>query len=66
MTSEDWKLVQDVHLHGAYMVTKAAWPHMVGQKYGKIIMTTSAAGLYGNYGQTNYSSGIAFSFYVKF
>lgn len=42
------------------MVTRAAWPHMKKQKYGRIIMTTSAAGLYGNFGQANYSAGKIF------
>jgi multifunctional beta-oxidation protein len=56
MTDNDWDLIHRVHLQGAYAVTKAAWPHMVSQNYGRIIMTASAAGLYGNYGQTNYAS----------
>jgi multifunctional beta-oxidation protein len=56
MTLQDWDLVQQVHLHGAFAVTKAAWPHFLKQGYGRIIMTCSAAGLYGNYGQTNYAS----------
>ena len=41
---------------GAFSVTKAAWPHMRQQKYGRIIMTTSPSGLYGNFGQANYSA----------
>jgi len=56
MTDEQWKAIQDVHLYGAYKVTKAAWPHMIKQKYGRIINTASAAGLYGNFGQANYSA----------
>ncbi len=40
------------------MVTRAAWPHMRKNKYGRIIMTSSAAGLYGNFGQANYSAGM--------
>lgn len=56
MSDQDWDLVYNVHLRGAFKVTRAAWPHMQKQKYGRIIMTSSAAGLYGNYGQTNYSS----------
>lgn len=43
-------------MKGAFKVTKAAWPHMRKQKYGRIIMTTSPAGLYGNFGQSNYSA----------
>ncbi|KAI8075158.1 hypothetical protein BC940DRAFT_287595 [Gongronella butleri] len=56
MTDKDWDLVHRVHLRGTYKVIKAAWPHMVAQKYGRIINTASAVGLYGNFGQTNYSS----------
>lgn len=56
MTDEDWKLIMNVHLQGAFSVTKAAWGIFQQQKYGRIIMTTSAAGLYGNYGQSNYSA----------
>jgi multifunctional beta-oxidation protein len=56
MTDEDWDLVQAVHLRGSYKVTKAAWDHMIKQKFGRIINTTSAAGIYGNYGQANYSA----------
>jgi multifunctional beta-oxidation protein len=56
MTDADWDLVQRVHLRGTYKVTKAAWPYMVKQKYGRIINTASAVGLYGNFGQANYSA----------
>lgn len=56
MTDAQWKIIHDVHLLGAYKVTKAAWPYMRDQKYGRIIMTSSGAGIYGNFGQTNYSS----------
>jgi len=55
MSDEDWNLIYDVHVRGVYEVTKAAWPHLRDQQYGRVIMTTSAAGLYGNFGQTNYS-----------
>jgi len=43
-------------IDGAYKVTKAVWPIMQRQKYGRIINIVSAAGLYGSYGQANYSS----------
>jgi len=43
-------------LYGAYKVTRAAWPYMRDQKYGRIVMTSSGAGVYGNFGQANYSS----------
>lgn len=56
MNDMDWELVRKVHLDGAYKVSKAAWPHMLKQNYGRIIMTSSAAGIYGNYGQANYGS----------
>lgn len=45
-----------VHVKGAFSVTKAAWPHFRKQKFGRVINTTSAAGLYGNFGQANYSA----------
>ncbi|CAO3689822.1 unnamed protein product [Rhizopus stolonifer] len=56
MTDADWDLVHKVHLRGTYKVIKAAWPHFVKQEYGRIINTASAVGLYGNFGQTNYSA----------
>ncbi|XP_054466225.1 peroxisomal multifunctional enzyme type 2 [Anoplopoma fimbria] len=52
----DWDLIQRVHLRGSFMVTRAAWNHMKKQKFGRIIMTASAAGIYGNFGQANYSA----------
>ena len=55
-SDQDWKLVLDVHLNGTRSVTKAAFPVMRDKKYGRIVMTTSAAGLFGNFGQTNYSA----------
>jgi 3-hydroxyacyl-CoA dehydrogenase/3a,7a,12a-trihydroxy-5b-cholest-24-enoyl-CoA hydratase len=55
MSDEDWDLVYQVHVEGAYKVTKAAWEHMRNQEYGRIVMTASAAGIYGNFGQANYS-----------
>lgn len=55
MTEEDWDQVYNVHVKGAFKVTHAAWPHMRAQQYGRLIFTASAAGLYGNFGQANYS-----------
>ncbi|XP_062237672.1 peroxisomal multifunctional enzyme type 2 [Platichthys flesus] len=52
----DWDLIQRVHLRGSFLVTRAAWNHMKTQKFGRIIMTASAAGIYGNFGQANYSA----------
>jgi 3-hydroxyacyl-CoA dehydrogenase/3a,7a,12a-trihydroxy-5b-cholest-24-enoyl-CoA hydratase len=56
MKDEDWDLIHKIHVRGAYSITKAAWPYMRDQSYGRIIFVTSAAGLYGNVGQANYSS----------
>ncbi|MEH6408880.1 MAG: SDR family oxidoreductase [Hyphomonas sp.] len=56
MSEEDWTLIQSVHLGGAFAVTRAAWPHMRRSGYGRIIMTASGAGIYGNFGQANYSA----------
>ena len=56
MEPENWDAVMDVHLKGAYHVTRPAFVKMRENRYGRIILTTSAAGLYGNFGQTNYSS----------
>lgn len=55
MTDEDWNMIYRVHVLGAYKVTKAAWPVMLEQGYGRVINTASAAGIYGNFGQANYS-----------
>ncbi|MEC7986199.1 MAG: SDR family NAD(P)-dependent oxidoreductase [Myxococcota bacterium] len=56
MSDEDWRLVFLVHMHGAYRVTHAAWPYFREQQYGRVIMTSSAAGIYGNFGQANYGA----------
>ena len=56
MTPEDWRAVLGVHLNGAYFVTRPAMAAMKANGYGRIVMTTSAAGLYGNFGQSNYSA----------
>ncbi|XP_060700640.1 peroxisomal multifunctional enzyme type 2 [Hemiscyllium ocellatum] len=52
----DWDLIHRVHLRGSFKVTRAAWNHMKNQKYGRIIMTASSSGIYGNFGQANYSA----------
>lgn len=57
MTDLDWDLIFKVHVKGAYSVTKAAWPYMRDQKYGRVVVTSSNAGVYGNFGQTNYAAG---------
>lgn len=56
MSDEDWDLIYRVHLLGSMRVTRAAWPHMRSASYGRIVMTTSVAGIYGNFGQANYSA----------
>jgi NAD(P)-dependent dehydrogenase (short-subunit alcohol dehydrogenase family) len=56
MELDDFKLVLDVHLMGAVNCCKAVWPIMIEQKYGRILMTTSSSGLYGNFGQSNYGA----------
>jgi NAD(P)-dependent dehydrogenase (short-subunit alcohol dehydrogenase family)/acyl dehydratase/putative sterol carrier protein len=59
MTQEEWQGVLAVHLDGAYNVTRPAFRVMRGQGYGRIVLTTSAAGLHGNFGQTNYAAAKA-------
>ncbi|KAJ1207844.1 hypothetical protein NDU88_003234 [Pleurodeles waltl] len=56
ISDADWDIIQRVHLRGSFLVTRAAWNHMKNQNYGRIIMTSSAAGIYGNFGQANYSA----------
>ena len=56
MDIADFALVVDVHLMGAVHCCKAVWPLMNSQKYGRIVMTTSSSGLYGNFGQSNYGA----------
>ncbi|OQD73715.1 hypothetical protein PENDEC_c014G02056 [Penicillium decumbens] len=56
MKDEDWDLINRVHTYGAYKCARAAWPHFRKQKYGRVINTASAAGLFGSFGQANYSA----------
>ena len=56
MSLDDFRLVVDVHLMGAAICTKAVWETMRAQNYGRVVMTTSSSGLYGNFGQANYSA----------
>ncbi|MEG2976310.1 MAG: SDR family NAD(P)-dependent oxidoreductase, partial [Comamonas sp.] len=56
MDMADFRLVVDVHLMGAANCCKAVWPYMQEQNYGRIVMTTSSTGLYGNFGQANYGA----------
>ena len=56
MEMDDFKLVLDVHLMGSVYCTKAVWEIMRKQNYGRIVLTTSSTGLYGNFGQANYAA----------
>ncbi len=56
MGMDDFRLVIEVHLMGAVHCSQAVWPIMQAQKYGRIVMTTSSSGLYGNFGQANYGA----------
>ena len=59
MDMNDWDLVVAVHLKGSAVCTKAVWNHMKERGYGRIVMTTSSSGMYGNFGQTNYGAAKA-------
>jgi NAD(P)-dependent dehydrogenase (short-subunit alcohol dehydrogenase family) len=56
MTLDDFKVVMDVHVMGSVNCTKAVWDIMREQNYGRIVMTTSSSGMYGNFGQSNYGA----------
>ena len=56
MSVEDFRSVVEVHLIGSAICTKAVWETMRGQAYGRILMTSSSTGLYGNFGQANYGA----------
>ncbi|WP_371857264.1 SDR family oxidoreductase [Pseudomonas sp. Irchel 3F5] len=56
MEDSDWEQVYQVHLQGAYKVTRAAWPHLREQNWGRVIFTASTSGIYGNFGQANYGA----------
>ena len=56
MTLHEFDLVMQVHLTGTAYVTHAAWPHMVEQRYGRIVFTSSGSGIFGNFGQSNYGA----------
>ncbi|OTB20019.1 hypothetical protein K445DRAFT_313813 [Daldinia sp. EC12] len=56
MTDQDWDLIMKVHVKGSYKCARAAWPYFRKQKYGRVINTASAAGLFGSFGQANYSA----------
>ncbi|MFK0086824.1 SDR family oxidoreductase [Pseudomonas sp. NPDC090755] len=54
MEDSDWDQVYQVHVEGAYKVTRAAWPHLREQNWGRVVFTASTSGIYGNFGQANY------------
>lgn len=56
ITTDDFRKVLEVHLMGSVNCTRAVWPHMAEAGYGRILMTTSTSGIYGNFGQSNYGS----------
>ena len=56
MSDESWHEVLQVHLEGTRKTTQAAWPHMRDAGYGRVVMTTSSAGIFGNFGQANYAA----------
>lgn len=56
MNTDAWNAVQQVHLNGGYHVTRAAWPHLREQGYGRIVFAASTSGLFGNFGQSNYGA----------
>lgn len=59
MSAEDWREVIGVHLHGAYTCLAAAWPLMSARRFGRVVITSSGAGLYGRFGQANYAAAKA-------
>ena len=56
MSLDDWDLVMNVHLNGSAYVTHAAWPIMYEKNFGRIVLTSSTSGIYGNFGQANYGA----------
>jgi NAD(P)-dependent dehydrogenase (short-subunit alcohol dehydrogenase family) len=56
MTEDNFDAVLKVHLYGGFHVTRAAWPHFRDQHYGRVVVATSTAGIYGNFGQANYGA----------
>ena len=59
MEEVSWDAVLDVHLNGMYQLAKAAWPHFVRQKSGRMVNTASTSGIYGFFGQGNYSAAVS-------
>lgn len=55
-TDDDWDKINDIHLKASFITTRAAWPYFRQQKFGRVIFTSSNSGIYGNFGQANYSA----------
>jgi multifunctional beta-oxidation protein len=66
MEEASWDAVLDVHLDGMYNLAKAVWPHFVRQKSGRLINTSSSSGIYGFFGQSNYSAAVRIPWHPKF
>lgn len=64
MDEKLWDDVINVHLRGTYKTTKAAYPYMLKQKYGRIVNTTSTSGIYGNFGQANYAAAVCLPLFI--
>lgn len=56
MTPQQWDEVQNVHLRSAWQLTQAAWPHFAAAGAGRVVLLSSSAGMYGNFGQANYAA----------
>lgn len=61
MTDQQWFSVMSVHLRATYAITRAAWPFMLKQRYGRIVSITSTSGIYGNFGQANYATAVSYT-----
>lgn len=59
MSDDLWYAVLNTHLRGTYKIQRAAWPHFLKQKYGRVVNITSTSGVYGNFGQSNYSTAVS-------
>lgn len=58
MSEKMWDEVNNIHLRATYKCSRAAYPYMVKQRYGRIVNTTSTSGIYGNFGQANYAAAV--------
>jgi NAD(P)-dependent dehydrogenase (short-subunit alcohol dehydrogenase family) len=55
LNGKEWNRMLSIHLDGAFSVTKSCWPYFIKQKYGRVVMTSSPAGLYGTDGSVHYA-----------